>query len=798
MTGCWTLRAGVALLALVAMAVLSGCGGAQSRYANHLERGKQYFADGKLDKASVEFRNALQIQPKSAEALFLNAETAERRGDLRAAFGNYQAAIDLNPDYVEAEASLARLYALVGATDKATAIVTPALAKHPNDAELLTVRAAVRARQKDLPGARADAQRAVQIAPTNEGAIALLAGFYHQDGDLDHAISLLADSVARLPSAADLREVLAGLYGEAHKSKEAEEQLLKIVELRPQELSRRYRLALFYTSEHRLDDAQRVLADAVKSQPDSNEAKIALVELVATQRSREQGEKILRDFIARDPGNYDLRLSLGGLLAGAGAREDALKAYQEIADRDGTGAKGLIARSRIAELDAQLGRYEPAMKLIGEVLEHNPHDTDALALRGQIELQRGDAAAAISDLRAVLRDQPKAIPIQRGLARAYRASDQPAMAEETLRSAIDTSPDDSGLRVELAQLLVQTNRSEQAVPLLEEVVRRAPNDLAGREALVRAYIAKGDLASARTAAEDLKILRPNAAAGFYLAGLVAQSQQRLEDSKKELEHALDLQPNALDALSALVHLQIAAGRPAEVIPRLEHVVQNDPKNAAALDLLGELYVSNHDVPRGVQTLSRATEVAPQWWYAYRDLAIAYLTAKDPERAIAAYKAGIKAAPGATQLVFELASFYEKQGRVDDAIALYTDLNRHDPKSTAVANNLAMLLVTYKTDKASLDRARDLTMPLLSSDNGALLDTGGWVRLKRGEFADALRILQRAADRAPDSKVIRYHLAMAELQQGDRNHARTDLETALAGSPRFAGSDEARAVLAGLN
>ncbi len=109
----------------------------------------------------------------------------------------------------------------------------------------------------------------------------------------------------------------------------------------------------------------------------------------------------------------------------------------------------------------------------------------------------------------------------------------------------------------------------------------------------------------------------------------------------------------------------------------------------------------------------------------------------------------------------------------------------------------MLLVTYKTDRASLDRARALTAGFEGSDNALLLDTLGWVRFKRREYRDAVIVLERAADRAPDSKVIRYHLGMAQLRTGEREHARANLETALSGSGNFTGSQEARSALASL-
>jgi len=149
------------------------------------------------------------------------------------------------------------------------------------------------------------------------------------------------------------------------------------------------------------------------------------------------------------------------------------------------------------------------------------------------------------------------------------------------------------------------------------------------------------------------------------------------------------------------------------------------------------------------------------------------------------------------LVTELATLYERQGQIDEAIHQYELLYQRRPHLELAANNLAMLLVTYRKDRASLDRARDLTASFANSDVAALLDTHGWVMFKRGEVLQALAALEKASTQAPDSKVIRYHLGMAEMQAGRRERARADLESALAGAASFSGSEEARQTLASL-
>jgi tetratricopeptide (TPR) repeat protein len=788
------------LLLLVPVALsATGCGGAQARFARHLAKGETFFADGNFEKARIEFQNALQIAPKSPEARLQMGLVDEKLGKSREAAQFYQGVIDVSPDNAEARARLGRLYLFAAAPDQALELIRPALEKHPDDAALLTVRAAVRVQQKDLDAALADGLRAVQLDPMSEDAVAVLAGIYRARNETDKAQSLLEQSVQKIPATVDLRLVLAQIYLQEKRPADAEAQLLKLVALQPREKAHRVRLAQFYAQQDQVDAAEKVLRQAVKDMPEERDLKLSLVSFLAGRRSREVAEQELRTMIAAAPEDFELQFALAAFYQDGKEPAKAKAVYQGIIDKEGLAPPALTARDRLASLKLQENDVAAALALANQVLAKSPRDDDALMIRGNIALARQDPRAAIADLRAVLRDQPNAEGVVRTLARAHLANGEPALAEETMRRAAEGDPGNAQLQLDFAQLLAQLGKAEQAKPIIAGLVKRHPDDIAARDAQYRMAMATQDLDTAEAAADALVALRPKQAGGYLYQGMVAEARKHNDDALRLFDQASKLQPDASEPLEAEVRVLVNMKRVPEAIKRLDDSAAAYPSSSYALVIKGELLLRTGRNAEAKDTFKQAIARTPKWWPPYRGLAAAELANKeDPAVAIATLRGAKPVVDQDEQLVLQLAAILEKTGKPDEATQEYEEVIKKDPQSEVAANNLAMLLATYRTDQVSLDRAKELSARFANSPNPSYLDTYGWVLYKRGDAASSVPVLSKVVAAVPDAALSRYHLGMAQSAAGDDSDARDNLTRAVKSGAQFAGLDEARATLSKLS
>jgi tetratricopeptide (TPR) repeat protein len=351
------------------------------------------------------------------------------------------------------------------------------------------------------------------------------------------------------------------------------------------------------------------------------------------------------------------------------------------------------------------------------------------------------------------------------------------------------------LRLQFAQLLAQLGKADQAKPIVADLVKQKPDNLDVLDAEYRISMQTKDLTTAKSAADSIVALRPKLAIGYLYEGMIAESGKHTEEALRSYANAVDLQPDTAEPLEAQIRLLVNSKRTPEALKRLDDLAARSPESSFALNMKGSLLLADRRAAEAEEAFKLAIARTPKWWMPYRGLAKAQSASKENSAvAIETLRHGESVADQSDSLGEELAALLEHLGRPDEAIAEYEKVIQRYPGSEVAANNLAMLLATYKKDSTSLDRAKALSARFADSANPSFLDTYGWVLYKRGDAAASVPVLIRVVEKAPDQAIARYHLGMAQSQAGDSSDARDNLMRAVNSGARFSGLDEAKATL----
>src|SRR5262245_32742390 len=137
---------------------------------------------GRTAEAIIDFRHALQLDPRLGEARLKLGEAYEKEKNYPAALGEFVRAADLLPDNADAQIRAGNLLLLARRFEDAGARAHKALDKHPDNTDAQILQANALAGMKDFDGAVTEYEAAIAADPTkrdvytNVGVIQFLQG----------------------------------------------------------------------------------------------------------------------------------------------------------------------------------------------------------------------------------------------------------------------------------------------------------------------------------------------------------------------------------------------------------------------------------------------------------------------------------------------------------------------------------------------------------------------------------------------------------------------------------------------
>src|SRR5246127_1320884 len=154
------------LIALTAVVVIAGCSRDPNvRKQKYLESGKRYFEKQDYRAASIQFRNAVQIDPKYADAHYQLALSDLQLQDWRSAYRELTRTLDLAPENFKAQISMGNLLLGAGQFDQAQQRADLVLQKDPNNVDAHILRATALAKLQETDASLKEMQAAIELNP---------------------------------------------------------------------------------------------------------------------------------------------------------------------------------------------------------------------------------------------------------------------------------------------------------------------------------------------------------------------------------------------------------------------------------------------------------------------------------------------------------------------------------------------------------------------------------------------------------------------------------------------------------
>src|SRR3954466_7146082 len=164
-------------------ALLAGCSkNPEKAKAEAFQSGNKYFQAQQYKEAIVEYRRAMQLDPKFGEARAKLGEAYLKTNDIAGAYRETVRAADLLPNNDEVQIRAANLLLAAGKFEAAKTRADHVLSKSPQNVDALVVRGNALAGLKDLDGALTELEKAAEADPkrgliqSNIGAIQMAKG----------------------------------------------------------------------------------------------------------------------------------------------------------------------------------------------------------------------------------------------------------------------------------------------------------------------------------------------------------------------------------------------------------------------------------------------------------------------------------------------------------------------------------------------------------------------------------------------------------------------------------------------
>ncbi|MEP0964088.1 MAG: tetratricopeptide repeat protein [Roseobacter sp.] len=748
---------------------LAACESAEDKADAYFESAQELIAAGDPERAIIELRNVFELIPNHADARRSMAQLMMEQGNRAAAYGQYLRLVEQLPDDAEGRTALAELAFEGRNWEEFERHGQRAVELDPDRPSSQVIELALQYRQavldSDTPAIEGVSIRAETMMDTFADSSILeqiLFDTYLRAGApaADKALAQLEKMISRAPQTRHYYEQRLLLLRETGDREKIEAHLRDVVDTFPEDLEAKSRLVQYFIATGEQEKAETFLREISDPTDADPTLFVSLVQFVKQTRGNDAARAEIDAALDVNPEPDRLRVIRAALDFEDGERDVAISALQEIIDRAEPSELLNEIKVALSRMLQATGNEVGAQRLIGEVLEADGDNVAALKINAAQLIEADEADSAIANLRRALDSQPEDEQALNLMADAYLRSGSRDLARDFIAQAVDVSDHAPASSLRYARLLMSEDNSRAAEEVLISALRRTPRSQEILTLLGEIYLNTDDFGRAEMVVEQLRRVETEAseAAANQLQIQLLARQDGNTEALAFLEQMAQGADAGLNEQVALLRARLASGQLDQALRLSEELVAEAPDDLDRRFLLAMTRAATGDLATAQASMRELATEDPTnvtvWQQLYR-----ITQAENGDTASSAVlDEALQAIPDSPVLLWIKAVELEQSGQIDDAIAIYEGLYARDTGLVIFANNLASLLVTYKDDEASLDRAWTIARRLRDTEVPAFQDTYGWLAFRRGDVETALPYLENAATGLPQDPIVQYHLA----------------------------------------
>ncbi len=339
---------------------------------------------------------------------------------------------------------------------------------------------------------------------------------------------------------------------------------------------------------------------------------------------------------------------------------------------------------------SQSRQYADALTLYRATIERNPSAWMAHGNLGAM-LRRTDPGQALVHLTAAVRLKPDLVEAQYNLATLLQEQGRLDEAVTQYRKTIQLAPDHARAYCNLGNTLRQLGRLEEAERSYAEAIRLTPTLALAHSGLGRLLQMQGRLDEALRSCETAVKLQPDfPAAHRDLAG-VLQEQGRLEEAVAEYGAALRLQPADAEVHNDLATALQQAGRFDQAISHFRDAAGLAPRSGLPLGGLCATLRMSARLDEARQACEAAVRLQPDMALAHYELANVLQAQRRYREALERYQAALRLQPDAPEVHCALAIALEQLGQGAEARGHVTEALRLAPDAVTAHASMGSAL-----------------------------------------------------------------------------------------------------------